>query len=33
MKNEKGWYGFLLGFLIGGICGMIILILVQKGIL
>jgi hypothetical protein len=33
MKEEKDWYGFLLGFLIGGICGMIILILVQKGIL
>jgi hypothetical protein len=33
MKNEKYWYGFLLGFHIGGICGIIILILVQKGIL
>jgi len=33
MKNEKYWDGFLLGFFVGGILGIIILDLVQKGIL
>jgi hypothetical protein len=33
MKNEKWWNGFLLGFFIGGIIGIIVLDLVQKGIL
>ena len=31
MKYEKCLYGFLLGFFIGGIVGIIILTLVQKG--
>ena len=33
MENEKWWNGFLLGFFIGGIVGIIVLNLVQKGIL
>ena len=33
MKNEKYWNGFLLGFFVGGIVGIIILYLVQRGIL
>jgi hypothetical protein len=33
MKNEKWWNGFLLGVFIGGIIGIIVLDLVQKGIL
>ena len=33
MKNEKWWNGFLVGFFIGGIVGIIILTLVHKGIL
>jgi hypothetical protein len=33
MKDEKWWNGFLLGFFIGGIIGIIVLHLVQKGIL
>jgi hypothetical protein len=33
MKNEKWWNGFLLGFFIGGISGIVILDLVQRGIL
>ncbi len=33
MKNEKYWNGFILGFLIGGIVGIIVLDLVQRGIL
>jgi hypothetical protein len=33
MKNEKWWNAFLLGFFIGGIIGIIVLDLVQKGIL
>ena len=32
MKNEKYWNGFILGFFVGGIIGIIILNLVQKGI-
>jgi hypothetical protein len=33
MKNEKYWNGFLLGLFIGGILGITILHLVQRGIL
>ena len=33
MKNEKWWNGFLLGLFIGGILGIVILDLVQRGIL
>lgn len=33
MKNEKWWNGFLLGLAIGGILGIVILDLVQRGIL
>ena len=33
MKNEKWWNGFIVGFFIGGIIGIIVLDLVQKGIL
>jgi hypothetical protein len=33
MKNEKWWNGFILGFMIGGIVGIIVLNLVQKAIL
>lgn len=33
MKNEKYWNGFILGLFIGGIMGIVILNLVQKGIL
>jgi hypothetical protein len=33
MENEKWWDGLLVGFFIGGITGIIILDLVQKGIL
>jgi len=36
LKNksyEKWWNGFILGFMIGGIVGIIVLNLVQKGIL
>jgi hypothetical protein len=30
MKNEKWWDGFIVGFFIGGIIGIIILDLVKK---
>jgi uncharacterized membrane-anchored protein YhcB (DUF1043 family) len=30
MKNEKWWDGFIVGFFIGGIIGMIIVDLVKK---
>ena len=33
MKNEKYWNGFILGFFIGGIIGIFILDLVQRGII
>ncbi len=33
MKNENWWNGFLVGFIIGGVVGIIILDLVQRGIL
>ncbi len=33
MKNTKYWNGFILGFMIGGIMGILVLNLVQKGIL
>lgn len=33
MKNESWWNGFLLGFFIGGIVGIIILDLVQRNII
>jgi hypothetical protein len=33
MKNEKFWNGFIIGFGIGGIIGIAILELVQRGIL
>jgi hypothetical protein len=33
MNNEKYWNGFILGLFIGGIMGIIILTLVQKGII
>jgi hypothetical protein len=33
MKNEKWWEGFIVGFWIGGIVGIITLHLVQQGIL
>ena len=33
MKNEKWFEGFLVGFFIGGIMGIIILDLINKGIL
>ena len=33
MKNESWWRGFLLGFFIGGIVGIIILDLVQRNII
>jgi hypothetical protein len=33
MKDEKYWNGFILGMFVGGIMGIIILTLVQKGIL
>jgi len=33
MKNEQYWDGFILGLFIGGIMGIIVLNLVQKGIL
>jgi hypothetical protein len=33
MKNEKWWNGFLLGFFIGGIIGIIVLDLVQRGVI
>jgi hypothetical protein len=33
MKNEEYWNGFLLGLFVGGILGITILNLVQKGIL
>lgn len=33
MKSEKYWNGFIVGFFIGGIMGIVILNLVQKGIL
>ena len=33
MKSEKFWNGFMVGFFIGGIVGIIVLELVQKGIL
>jgi hypothetical protein len=33
MKNEKYWNGFILGFFVGGIMGIVVLNLVQKGIL
>ena len=33
MKKEKWWDGFLLGLFIGGIAGIVILDLVQRGIL
>jgi hypothetical protein len=32
-KNEKYWNGFLLGFFIGGIVGIIVLDLVTRGII
>jgi hypothetical protein len=33
MKNEKYWNGFILGFFVGGILGIIVLRLVDNGIL
>lgn len=33
MKNEQYWNGFILGLFIGGIIGIVVLNLVQKGIL
>jgi hypothetical protein len=33
MKDEKYWNGFILGMFVGGIMGIIILTLVQKGII
>lgn len=33
MKNEKYWDGFLLGFFIGGVIGIIVLDLVQRGLI
>jgi uncharacterized membrane-anchored protein YhcB (DUF1043 family) len=33
MKKEKYWNGFIFGLFIGGIIGMIILELVQRGML
>lgn len=33
MKNEKWMNGFLVGFAIGGVVGIIVLDLVQRGIL
>ena len=33
MKNENWWNGFLVGIIIGGVIGIIILDLVQRGIL
>jgi hypothetical protein len=33
MKNEKWWNGFLVGFSIGGVVGIFILNLIQRGIL
>lgn len=33
MKNEKYWNGFILGLFVGGIMGIVVLNLVQKGIL
>ena len=33
MNNEKYWNGFILGLFIGGIMGIVILTLIQKGIL
>ena len=33
MKNDNWWKGFLVGFFIGGIIGIIVLDLVQKGVL
>jgi hypothetical protein len=33
MKKEKYWNGFILGLFIGGIMGIVILTLVQKGII
>jgi hypothetical protein len=33
MNNEKYWNGFILGLFIGGIMGIVILTLVQKGII
>jgi len=33
MKNEQYWNGFIFGFFVGGIIGIVILTLVQKGIL
>jgi glycerol uptake facilitator-like aquaporin len=33
MKNEKYWDGFILGFFIGGITGIVIYDLVVRGIL
>jgi hypothetical protein len=33
MKNEKYWNGFILGIFVGGILGIIVVSLVDKGIL
>jgi hypothetical protein len=33
MKNEKYWNGFILGIFVGGILGIIVVRLVDKGIL
>ena len=33
MKNEQYWNGFILGLFVGGIMGIVILNLVQKGVL
>lgn len=33
MENEKWWNGFLVGFFIGGIIGIIVLDLVQRGVI
>jgi hypothetical protein len=33
MKNEKYYNGFILGFFIGGIVGILVLELVQRGII
>lgn len=33
MKNENWWNGFLVGFFIGGIIGIFVLDLVQRGVL
>jgi hypothetical protein len=33
MKNKKWWNGFLIGYFIGGLFGVIVMGLVQRGVL